>query len=110
MGWYYTDGASRADCIREQLQLAEPLKVLKWCTRGNVLWVVIKAKQETFIYCGLMQRDRDGWGYKPMDESMGPNYYSCPLSYLELCTSPVNAWARDWRIQVRKYHQARKAA
>ncbi|WP_240754701.1 hypothetical protein [Parasulfuritortus cantonensis] len=46
---------------------------------------------------------KHGWGYKDLCESMGPYYYTCPLSYLDMV--PVaNA---DWRGQVRAWHAAR---
>ena len=113
MGWYYSQGASRKDIIREQLTLGENHTVLRHCTRGNTLWAVIETKPADhapgyrWIYCGLMQVDHScGWGYKPLDESMGPVQVTCPLGYLKLCTSPVNAYARDWRIKVREYHAA----
>jgi hypothetical protein len=43
------------------------------------------------------------WYHKPMEESMGPYYYSCPLSYLDL--APVASW--HWRDGVIQYHARR---
>jgi hypothetical protein len=45
-----------------------------------------------------------GWGYKSMDESMGPAYYTCPLSYLDMVPMPDSPYAREWREKVREYH------
>ena len=108
MGWFYTHGASRRDIIKEQITLGQDHEVLRHCCRGNVLWAVIHTRKagldQTWIYCGLMQRSQEGWGYKPMDESMGPCYLTCPLSYIEQCSEPVNDWAREWRDKVRQQH------
>ena len=96
---------------------------LKHCYRGNafsgVLWGVweqrlhdtqtdAELKTELFISCDLLRcsRGEDGreWGYKDMEESMGPCYYSCPLGYLEM--APVAN--ENWREDVRKYHDIRR--
>lgn len=80
---------------------------------GSVLWSVIErvntSKQtiERFIACTLLEGARDNWGYKGLDESMGPYYYSCPLSYLDLV--PVVA-CEEWRQKVREYWQGKADA
>lgn len=89
------------------------------CYRGNVFTGVLWAVQhrmlydakgqeiaaDKFIACYLLQSDKGrGWGYKVMDESVGPCYYSCPLSYLELAPER-NA---EWRQQVREHHARKK--
>lgn len=52
----------------------------------------------------LDYRPRDYWnfGYKDMDESMGPVYYNCPARILDLLTEPVNETAREWRQRCRE--------
>lgn len=64
------------------------------------------ATSETvWIGCALLQADGAGWGYKDMDESMGPYYVSCPMSFLK--RSPVaNA---GWRADVAAYNATRGA-
>jgi hypothetical protein len=59
-----------------------------------------------YIGCDLLApaRKGEGWGYKDLCESMGPCYYTCPLSYLDMV--PVANAA--WRDQVRAWHAARK--
>jgi hypothetical protein len=66
-------------------------------------------------------RGGDGWGYKDIDEFMGPTDVDCPLSVLD-AADPVEAFAgdyredgglksaRDWRARVRAYHAARATA
>ena len=114
MGWLFTEDASRSDIINK-LTSPEENNTRRWetlahCVRGNVLWAVIEitCKQDDtrkrFIACDLLSSDKDyGWGYKDMEESMFPYYFSCPLTYLNMV--PVaNA---DWRTEVQKYHQRR---
>jgi hypothetical protein len=89
---------------------------LKHCYRGNnwtgVLWSVWevtktltgeKTKIDRYIGCDLLRcYAGKEWGYKGMDESVGPNYYSCPISYLDM-TPPLenNGYSKKWRKEVR---------
>lgn len=116
MGWHYTDGASRADLIRE---LTAPQKnektgwarkALKYCTAGNVLWTVWEITgadgvTRRHIGCDLLHRSSTGWGHKPMDEFFQPCYYTCPLSYFELV--PDSQGCPEWRAKVRAYWEKR---
>ena len=46
----------------------------------------------------LVDYARDGhFGYKDMDESMGPNYYNCPKRILDLLTPTEYEYAQEWR-------------
>lgn len=83
---------------------------LKHCVRGNVLWTVWEVKRfddeysenvGKYIGCDLLKFS-NGWGYKDMEESVGPCYYTCPKSYLEMV--PVKN--QEWRDQVMAYHNA----
>ena len=134
MGWLY-------GCYDRKSQIADLVKgwenetpngtvktyVLKHCYRGNafsgVLWVVFERtipnqSTERFIACFKLEYRGGLWGYKDMDESMGPHYYSCPLSYLDM-TDPANGgdfinpcwdgkqceeWSKNWREHVREHH------
>ncbi|WP_449757697.1 hypothetical protein [Delftia acidovorans] len=96
------------------------VKVIAHALRGNVLWSVVQvtAKAEGVhrdlapgqslctIRCDLLERSGGQWGYKPLDESMHPYYYSCPLSYLNLAPEQ----SADWRAGVRAYHARRRTS
>jgi hypothetical protein len=113
MGWLFTHGASKADIVRE-LTAPQENDIRRWETlahsvRGNVLWSVVEITDKTVnrssrvIVCNLLAREPHGWGYKDMDESVHPFYYSCPLKYLSL--APVaNA---EWREAVKAFHRNR---
>ena len=87
----------------------------RYDAKESVLWSLVlvnakvdgvaglKAGESTYlIRCDLLEGSHNGWGYKGLDESMHPYYYSCPLEYLEIApdVSP------GWRKRVREHHQA----
>jgi len=112
MGWlFYADSRRQliADRIKTKETESAKWETLRHCTVGNVLWSVrrITLKQtgevNTIICCDLLQKGIGGrWGYKDMEESMGPCYYSCPLAYLGLADTDRN---EEWRKGVRAYHE-----
>lgn len=121
MGWYFSR-QTRDQLIRELTapQESERIRseVITHTLRGNVLWSVVRvtakqagafdlkeAESTTFIRCDLIEGSGGEWGHKPLDESMHPYYYSCPLGYLEM--APVQSQA--WREGVRAYHKHRHA-
>lgn len=55
-------------------------------------------------------RARDGYtfGYKDMDESMGPNADRCPLRILDLLSPTDEKYAIEWRERCRRYHDRQK--
>jgi len=121
MGWYYTDGASKQDIISELItdgQLHQEKgfyrKCLEHSVRGNELYSVWtlcdRDNQEIdidnrWIGVDILTADKDGWGYKPMDESVHPYYYRCPLKFLKMVTRVA---CQDWRDEVIKHHNLMK--
>jgi hypothetical protein len=113
MGWLYTQGQTRKGLIQhltaDWSHSNASHQCLTHCTRGNVLWSVwevyhrLTGHFERYIRCDLMQCDRSfGWGYKDMDESMHPYYYSCPLKYLRMVPQ---VQSHKWRRGVLLYHK-----
>ena len=116
MGWLFTQGQTRKELIQHLTKDWTTLHVshqcLVHCTRGNVLWSVwevylqVTGHFERYIRCDLMQCDHSiGWGYKDMDESMHPYYYSCPLKYLKMVPKVGN---QEWRDNVIQYHKRKQ--
>jgi hypothetical protein len=69
------------------------------------VWDLFKhgEKVTRYIRCDLLSYGKeDGWGYKDMTESCGPNYYDCPLSFLNMTPGAK----QDWRDEVVKHHAA----
>lgn len=56
-------------------------------------------------------RDREGYifGYKDMDETVGPNESNCPEAILDLLTPTEYPDARAWRARCRENAAARRA-
>jgi hypothetical protein len=114
MGWYYTNGATKATIVAELTSDAgSNHKTLKHSVRGNTLFSVREYQRDgqpvRYIAVYLLRGDRDAYGYKPMDESMGPCELNCPLSFLDLVTAPDNTYSKEWRERVRAFHASQGA-
>jgi hypothetical protein len=129
MGWLFKCGCSRRDLIVERIEGWERTNAegvfiktacVAHCYRGGmfsgVLWTVWERTftkdrtevqpTERWIGCDLLRSQKSfGWGYKDMDESMGPYFYSCPLKYLNLVPIEKFGGNAEWRATVRRYHQ-----
>lgn len=121
MGWLHdTRPATKADFVQRVLRDNFPVTSGTWqlldhAVRGSNLWVLAKpARHAPVIVLFLLRRARGCWGYKDMDESMGPFYYDCPLKFLEQAPEPSSSnrdhlgSGRSWREHVRDYHAARQ--
>lgn len=111
MGWTFQHGATRADIIKRCTAFEENDRgrwtTLAFCTKGNVLWHVFEwlnkdtGEARNVIGCTLLMPHKAvGWGYKSMDETVHPYYYSCPLAYLDLAPETCP----EWRAAVRRWH------
>ncbi|EMO5468762.1 TPA: hypothetical protein PXD63_004437 [Pseudomonas aeruginosa] len=121
MGWLFSS-RTRAELIRDLTQPEDQarahVRVIAHTLRGNVLWSVTEVTAKTegihsdlapgesmrYIRCDLLQRSGGEWGYKAMDESMAPYYYSCPLRYLGM----AKELSPNWRKKVRAHHARRR--
>jgi hypothetical protein len=107
MGWTFSSSwPDKASMIAHLVKPEERFRTLKHCCRGNVLWAVQEVQREgewqKFIACYLLgTHGGQGWGYKDMEESMGPCETSCPLGYFDLVPCP-GGYAADWRERCRK--------
>ncbi len=131
MGWLYPTGISRKDLIASRVEpfesVVDGLQVtttcIKHCFRGGVfsgvLWSVWQRTftkdgveqqpEQRWICCDLIRCHAGEWGYKDMDESVHPYYYSCPLGYLDQVPIETFGGCQDWRAIVQAHHAERKA-
>ncbi|RCS47665.1 hypothetical protein DTL42_14190 [Bremerella cremea] len=129
MGWTYPNGVNRKQLIAQRVEgwerdngeIQVKSTCLKHCYRGGVfsgvLWSVWERTftkngeeaqpSERWIQCDLLRCDRGEWGYKDIEESMGPYYFSCPLGYLELVPFDRYGGNAEWREQVIEHHRRR---
>lgn len=117
MGWLFSPRwATRAEMLahlRRPERFSPSCKLLRSQAVGNNHWFLASnfATGKVFIGLDLMAgsgRSREGWGYKDLDESVGPCEVNCPISYLAQASDPVG-YAVEWREKVRAYHAARRS-
>ena len=93
-------------------------RILEMKKIGKVVYIATeytkKQNMETRIFgTVVLTENSDGeFGYKIMDEEMGPCYYDCPAKILNLLTPPLNNNAKCWRelcwLQVQQKAQKAK--
>jgi hypothetical protein len=132
MGWLFTCGSSLRDQIAENTKGWERITdegvtvtstCLAHCYRGGrfsgVLWSVWERTfqrngqstepRQRWIGCDLLRYQSNyGWGYKDMEESMHPYYYSCPMKYLDMVPLDQFRGHVEWREGVKSYHARAK--
>jgi hypothetical protein len=100
-------------------------RAVRRCWKGNVthsgrLWVLFETRfldaagapfeARTRRWIGLFLCEHSpqdqGWGYKDIDESMGPYEYDCPLAYVDAASAPEGEHAGPWREKVRAHAAA----
>lgn len=115
MGTYFTDGATRADVVAEilePLRRGDHLVVSRITDIGDepILWTVEKGvkdgKPYQFIGCYILRYAQSGWGYKPMDETTGPCFYSVPVEWIDKypCIMPDEmyyGYSKEWRKKIK---------
>ena len=122
MGWIFSERWSTREELRDHLTKDNGLKTLKSCWVGNNLWAVQEGVRQdgtvvqfiALYLCARHGHGYSGWGYKGIDESMGPHYVSCPVSYIEMVEAHEQAGgyepaghAKEWRASVRADHARR---
>ncbi len=116
MGWIFPyTTRTRAELVkylRRPERFGPRLELVRACVKGSRHWYLIREKESGLHWVGLdlMQGARvDGWGYKDLDETVGPTAADCPLSYLDAPHRGPVGYAAQWRERVRRFHAAEKA-
>jgi len=72
---------------------------------------------ESYVFCAVIlfrNNERDGFGYKDMDEGCGPCEVDCPQRIMKLLSPvadlPSPGYAADWRARVAAARDARASA
>jgi hypothetical protein len=114
MGWLYMQSLggfkSPKAYLDNQFTCGGVNKVLKsaLCGMRTYYAAVQHGEGEVFAVVCLVQynkRAKDGYvfGYKDMDETMGPCEADCPAAILDLLTPTESAYAIAWRERCRKH-------
>jgi hypothetical protein len=75
---------------------------------GNYLYVPIPEKNREIVGVVMLTGTRKNgryFAYKMMDETVGPNYYDCPQSILELLTPTTVPYAVAWRQKCKERNE-----
>tara|TARA_R110000744_G_scaffold121769_1_gene226549 strand:+ start:327 stop:662 length:336 start_codon:yes stop_codon:yes gene_type:complete len=71
---------------------------------GRHLWMLIQPKDgPSFVCLFKLSSYQNDWGYKPVDESMGPCHWDCPVSLIDQADPPTTEYATNWRNKVYQY-------
>ncbi len=114
MGWLmYHREAGETDREHFAAKFGEGYEILDSATKDSVFYAALKTPEgPVTAFVALISRSPGGghnFGYKDMDESMGPHEASCPARILDLL-SPVedlglgesgSKWAAEWRARCR---------
>ena len=82
--------------------------VLKSTMKGSTYYGALKLPDGNVIGTVVLTSSGErnsyyfNFGYKAMDETVGPCYYDCPKSILDLLTPTDSEWANEWRRKCRE--------
>ena len=109
MGWIYDQAIhykrnGKIDVKAEiERKIDSEYRVLKSSVVGSAYYAAVQEPNGNVSgHVVLFNTDGDGsfnFGTKFMDETMGPCYYDCPKSILNLLTETDNEEAKAWRIK-----------
>jgi hypothetical protein len=109
MGWtfnYYGGKKELVAQLRDTSRFTAGTKLLQTRVIGNRHWYLAETNGKKWIGLDLMKGGMgSGWGYKSMDESAGPYYFDCPVTYLDKADVAPGPHAAAWREKVRSAHQ-----
>lgn len=116
MGWTFYNAMTdfngkvnrKAECDRLMTWNSEQSagEVLKSTMRGSTYYAALKhtdKRTNEVVNVGVViltssdLKSGFNFGYKDMDETMGPGYYDCPKSILNLLSPTDNECALEWR-------------
>lgn len=106
--------ATKAQAICDELANIEvSARILAHRVIGRRLWFLAEQRAgdragTKWIGLTLIDCRSNEAAVKAMDESCGPCYYDCPLSFLDRADPPVGTYAPAWRAQVRSFHESRR--
>lgn len=100
--------ATKAQAMtRELADIASHCTVLAQRLVGPRLWYLAERANVRWIGLVLIEVRGAEVAVKHMDETLGPYYYDCPLSFLDRASAPHGEHAAPWREKVRAFHALR---
>ena len=106
MGWLF--GWYTRESLIDHLCTGNGVETLKRKFVGNNMWAVQRTKEGITFACLYLikgnprvQDDPYNWGYKDVDETMGPCDTDFPEAWLDLLSPIDSKYALEWRQAVR---------
>lgn len=108
MGWYYgrrEKGMSDLDYFTRYEGLPKE-RILAHGSTMKAFYFAWRADDGSVIAGVYLKNwakeDYYNFGYKPLDEAMGPAEFDCPAKVLDALSDPApNEWAEQWRAKAR---------
>lgn len=119
MGWTSSYNWSNASDVKRELlrdyENSESIEILahRSTCYGRHWWVAFRQKKtgRSFVCLFLLAGGfREGWGFKDIDETMGPVEIDCPIELLDMTDEPTEGYAVAWRERVRAKAEDRKGS
>lgn len=117
MGWTYTyrrPGESNTEFFSKMWDGSQA-ELLDTAQVGFTVYGALRlpdGRVRALVILTRWVKDYYNFGYKDMDESMGPCDVACPERIFALLTpldETDSKWAHEWRANVRKYHEDKRA-
>lgn len=127
MGWLYQNNMlehqTPAEYVAQHFTNETPARkttVLATATVGGAIFAAVRneinATGETYVFAAVIlyrNNRRDGFGYKDMEETMGPAEADCPDRIMKLLSPveniPSPGYAAEWRARVAAAKERRAA-
>jgi hypothetical protein len=112
MGWTYFQAPAGKRSIEILRDEWPSLRFIDAQQVGQTVYAAVstsKAPADVFALVVLVDRRNGQFGYKDMDEGMGPYESECPQRILDKLTPTQNSYALAWRARCRAYHTAAAA-
>lgn len=114
MGWLYRNQKLRHETPVQYVMRAfsnDTARVLDAASVRGAIYAAIRntdtSSGKSYVFCAVIlfrNNDRDGFGYKAMDESAGPYAADCPDRIMRLLSPieelPHPGYAAAWRARV----------
>lgn len=114
MGWTFMGRPQDVRAELRELYQSQFTQVIDDAVIGRTYYCAVevnKPGKPREVYAGVALYSLKGgeFGYKEMDESMGPYYFECPIRILDKLTPPTSSYAAEWRNKCRAHHASRRA-
>lgn len=89
------------------------MEVLKSAMVGSTYYAAVKTTYKdgsSKVWAAIFQTKTQcgqyfNFGYKDMDETVGPSECQCPKGILKLLTETDSQWAEEWRVRCWRYNK-----